>query len=317
MSRNSNKPASPAEAPEFKPDVPERMDAAQDLTAALQKSYAGERDLVNQLLGQAQAFHAAGNLLQTFGVSKLAYVKEHRLYQALAGQKTPNGLELRGTWEEFCELLGMSDEKANQDIANLRAFGEDALESMSRMGIGYRELRQYRRLPADEKQALIEMAQTGDKEGFVELAEEIIARSTKKTEALAQQVQELQADHAAAAELMQKKNERIDRLEREKNRIEHAPAEERIAADMQELTTRCLGAVGYVRGDVRLAFRHMFDLEQAGEAPAGAHRRVMAGWVRELENELQVLKSEFFLNDVEPLDVRAEQDARINATQTA
>ncbi len=33
------------------------------------------------------------------------------------------------------------------DIANLRTFGEEALESMSRMGIGYRELRQWRKLP--------------------------------------------------------------------------------------------------------------------------------------------------------------------------
>ncbi|KDY16154.1 hypothetical protein AC85_0028 [Escherichia coli 3-020-07_S4_C1] len=49
--------------------------------------------------------------------------------------------------------MGISDEKANQDIANLTAFGEEALESMSRMGIGYRELRQFRRLQDDQKSA--------------------------------------------------------------------------------------------------------------------------------------------------------------------
>jgi hypothetical protein len=160
----------------------------------LAAGYGQGRDLVNQLLGQAQAFQAAGNLLQTFGVSKLALVKENKLYQQLSGMRTPNGLELKGTWVEFCELLGISDEKANQDIANLKAFGEEALEQMQRIGIGYRELRQYRKLPADQKQALIEVAKAGDKEGFVELAEEIIAKHAKEKATLTAQVEEAAAD---------------------------------------------------------------------------------------------------------------------------
>ena len=52
---------------------------------------------------------------------------------------------------------------------------------MSRMGIGYREMRQYRKLPEDQKLALVEAAKAGDKESFVDLAEEIIARHAKAT----------------------------------------------------------------------------------------------------------------------------------------
>lgn len=187
--------------------------AAVDGLAQLQASYGQGRDLVNQLLGQAQAFQAAGNLLRTFGVSKLALVKENKLYQQLSGMKTPNGLELKGTWVEFCQLLGMSDEKANQDIANLHAFGEEALEQMQRIGIGYRELRQYRKLPEDQKQALIEVAKAGDKEGFVELAEEIIAKHAKEKEALAAQVQEAQATLEAKDRVLQTRAELIGKLE--------------------------------------------------------------------------------------------------------
>ena len=187
--------------------------AAVDGLTQLQASYSQGRDLVNQLLGQAQAFQAAGNLLQTFGVSKLALVKENKLYQQLSGMKTPNGLELKGTWVEFCQLLGMSDEKANQDIANLHAFGEEALEQMQRIGIGYRELRQYRKLPEDQKQALIEVAKAGDKEGFVELAEEIIAKHAKEKEALATQVEEAQATLEAKDRVLQTRAELIGKLE--------------------------------------------------------------------------------------------------------
>lgn len=166
-----------------------------DALSAAQAAYGQERDLLNQLLGQAQMADAFAKFSVTVTTSKLAYVKENKLYRALKGQKSSNGYEfLGGTWPEFCGLLGMSVEKADLDIANLKAFGEEALESMSRMGIGYRELRQYRKLPEDQKLALIEVAKAGDKEGFVELAEEIIAKHAKEKEQLAAQAQ---ADRAA------------------------------------------------------------------------------------------------------------------------
>ena len=128
------------------------------IDAGVQPADGSGRDLVNQLLGQAQMANTLSSLTQTVGISKLAFVKENKLYQQLSGMRTPNGVELAGTWVEFCGLLGMSDEKANQDIANLRAFGEEALEQMQRMGMGYRELRQFRRMPEDEQQALIAAA---------------------------------------------------------------------------------------------------------------------------------------------------------------
>ena len=171
-------------------------DAMNSITA-IQSEYNEERDLVNQLLGQAQMADAFGKFSQTVWASKLNFVKENKLYRNLSGKKTPNGLELKGTWEEFCSLLGVSDEKANQDIANLKSFGEEALESMSRMGIGYRELRQYRKLPEDQKSALIEVAKAGDKESLVELAEEFIAKNTKEKEQLKKENSNLQADYKA------------------------------------------------------------------------------------------------------------------------
>ncbi|WP_238945189.1 hypothetical protein [Allofranklinella schreckenbergeri] len=162
-----------------------------DQMTQLQAGYGEDRDLLNQLLGQAQMADAISQFSRTVRLSKLAYVKECKLYRQLAGRQTPNGSALHGTWEEFCNLLGHSKDKVDLDLQNLQAFGEEALESMSRMGIGYRELRQYRRLPEDQKQALIEVAKTGDKEGFVDLAEELIAKHAKEKEALAPQYEQL------------------------------------------------------------------------------------------------------------------------------
>nr|WP_202984999.1 hypothetical protein [Gilliamella sp. ESL0250] len=109
----------------------------------IQSEYNEERDLVNQLLGQAQMADAFGKFSKTVLTSKMAYVKENKLYKGLAGKKTQDGLGFSGTWEEFCNLLGYTPEHANEAISNLTNFGEEALESMSRMGIGYRKLYQY------------------------------------------------------------------------------------------------------------------------------------------------------------------------------
>ncbi|OQS37618.1 hypothetical protein B0T45_13930 [Chromobacterium haemolyticum] len=43
---------------------------------------------------------------KTVLVSKLAFVKENKLYQQLRGKRTQDGLEYSGTWAEFFNLLG-------------------------------------------------------------------------------------------------------------------------------------------------------------------------------------------------------------------
>jgi len=172
---------------------------------------AEERDLMNQLLGQAQMADAFAKFSATVAVSKLLYVKENKLYRALAGMKGRDGRGFDGTWEEFCKLLGTSAPKVNEDINNLQSFGEQALDSMSRMGIGYRELRQYRRLPEDQKTALIEVAKAGDKEAFLDLAEEMIAKHSREKEDLAKQVADTQADLEASRNRLAEREEEVQK----------------------------------------------------------------------------------------------------------
>lgn len=190
MARKKNPESAPVESAQL---PTEQIQQTQQLMAAVAGTYSDDRDLVNQLLGQAQMAGAIADFSRTVRISKLAFVKENKLFRGLAGSKLPNGSEFSGTWEEFCGLLGISVDKADMDIANLRTFGEEALESMSRMGIGYRELRQYRRLPEDGHQALIEVAKTGDKEALLDLAEELIAKQSAEKVKLQKKVEEAEA----------------------------------------------------------------------------------------------------------------------------
>lgn len=199
-----------------------------------------EKEFVSQILGQIQMSDAFAKFSRTVRTSKLAFVKENKLYRALKGKKIPDRPEfLSGTWGEFCSLLGRSVDQIDCDIANLRAFGEQALESMSRMGIGYRELRQFRKLPEDQKTALIEVAKEGDKESFLDLAEDLIARHTKEKDALQKQLDDAAGDLKATERLLAEKRQETEALKEKRVREELTPPtwDERIAKMKMQLAT--------------------------------------------------------------------------------
>lgn len=220
MPKKPGRPAMPAAQPvalTLNDQITAQDVAVVDGLAQLQASYGQERDLANQMLGQIQMSRAISKFTDVVSLQKLKYIKENKSYRALSGQKgiDRNGSEITdvGTWAGFCAALGVSASKIDEDLTNLQIFGEEALAQLTQAGAGYRELRQYRKLPEDQKQALIEVAKAGDKEGFVELAEEIIAKHAKEKEALTAEVEETKATLEAKDRVLQTRAERIGELE--------------------------------------------------------------------------------------------------------
>lgn len=283
------------------------MNDLQSVEAAVHQTldnYSAERDLMNQLLGQAQMASAFGDFCRTIGVSKLAYVKENKLYRALRGKPTPNGSEFSGTWAEFCELLGVSPDKADTDIANLRAFGEQALEAMSKMGIGYRDMAKFRRLPEDSRQALAELSQTGDKGTVLELAEELLAKQeaekAKVEAALAEAREDLEAKDTLAGE----RERRIEHLSKElrkargeRQRATPAQEESRLRDRAQTAVLQCRADISARGEDVASLAAAIDDLRAhaAEQGNAMAHDAYLGGLVGEVLAELRRVRDEIGL----------------------
>lgn len=265
---------------------------AQQLIATVQDQFSDERDLLNQLLGQAQMADAFAKFSKTVFISKLAFVKENKLYQSIAKNKTEDGLQLKGTWEEFCNLLGWAPQHANEAIANLSSFGEEALESMSRMGIGYRELRQFRRLPEDQKSALIEVAKDGDKTALLELAEEMIAKHAKEKE-------DLKIDLDISRQTVAEKKEEIDNLKNERDdfraRLTRRAATETPDTEGVSIETEVAGFKNGVMAalvELKSGFNALADhTERTGIYHIG----LMAGIIDDLQLQLNALRNQFDL----------------------
>lgn len=292
-------PRKAAPTAELVQDVPvneEAINVIQNL-GAIAQDMTEERDLVNQLLGQSQMAGAFEDFSRTVRTSKLAHVKENKLYRSLAGMKSPHGAEnLRGTWEEFCNLLGRSVDQVDRDIANLKAFGEEALESMTRMGIGYRELRQWRRLPDDAKSALIEASKQGNLDAVQYLAEELIHTHTKEKGELQKKLTDTQADYDALGEVLSKKNAELDRtkqdLEKAKRRIETMSADDAAKELRQEVVGIAFEAEADISGKLRAAFE---SLEQHASETGNDHRAFQAQLIAHLQRLLGDLITEFQL----------------------
>lgn len=281
-------PAATAVTVPFNSDVHAADAAAANGLAVVSAGMSADRDLLHQVLGQAQMAGAFAQFSGLVMTSKLAFVKENKLYQQLTGIKTPDGQESsRGTWEEFCALLGRSVAQVDEDIRNFKVFGEQALESMTRIGIGYRELRQFRRLPEEKRGLIAEMAAAGDKEGLRDLAEDLAAE-LKKAKG---EVEELAADKAATQQVLDRKNALIDKLEMKVTSFETAPPDEQYAV----LSDKALGVMRTARAQIDGLLRQACMHLKAHGDDRRAHDAFLSGLIAELEHALGALREEFSL----------------------
>lgn len=272
---------------------------------AIKQGLSDDRDLVNQLLGQVQMARSFARFADVVSLTKLKHIKETKMYRALAGKKAfdPDGNEIAdvGTFDGFCQALGLSRSKVDEDLTNLSAFGEEAMKSLSAIGIGYRELRQYRRLPEDQKSALIEAVKSGDKDSFLELAEDLIAKHAREKEEAQRQIEELKAEEKAKDELLADKNRLLDAERAKSKRLATIPPDEQLEAIRKEVTAVAFDARGAIVGQLRAGIIALNN--HHAERADGDSVLWIAGLLGQLSKDITVLRDEFGIPDVSTADV--------------
>ena len=91
----------------------------------------------HEVIGRIQGVQ----MLVKFGdVTNLVWLKE------VKDKKIYKDLPNVGTWENFCKYIGLDRHTVDQNLLNLAVFGEDFLETVTKMKVGYRDLRKLRQL---------------------------------------------------------------------------------------------------------------------------------------------------------------------------
>ena len=117
--------------------------------------------------------------------------------------------------------------------------------------------------------------------------------------ALRESREDAKASEKRRSVLLQQKEKLEEDLAKEKAaseiRIAQADPEVEQASLLQETTARAHKALAYVRGDLRHAFEALQALEGGPQGAGTSHRNIMAGFVNDLQNELDILRADFFL----------------------
>ena len=220
-----------------------------DADAVWQETAASEKALVaaaataeqiemNQLLGRLQATQAIAAMLDGLSLAQIAQIKESKRYKQLAGQKMViGGVEIRlDTWEGFCAALGSSRRGIEEKLDNLRLLGEEALDKATALGMTTQELRKLRHLDASDQQIVIgeiEVA-AGDKEAIIDLITDMAAKHSKEREELQAKLEDQRGEAAASERIIEERNKRIDKLEKQLHKQRHRTMEEKRQQQMTD-----------------------------------------------------------------------------------
>lgn len=122
-------------------EAAQEMVRAESRSEELAKSEQANREKLiaecNKAIGKVQTSNMFAKFATVSSLVWLKEVKESKIYRDIPGL---------GTWENFCDSVGMSRQKVDEDLSNLASFGEDFLLMCQQLSIGYRDLRKLRQL---------------------------------------------------------------------------------------------------------------------------------------------------------------------------
>jgi hypothetical protein len=93
-----------------------------------------------KVIGQVQTSNMFAAFADVSSFVWLKDVKEKKLYKGIPGV---------GTWDKFCDSVGMSRQHVDDKLLNLATLGEKFLLTCQQLSVGYRELRKLRQLTLD------------------------------------------------------------------------------------------------------------------------------------------------------------------------
>lgn len=194
----------PAGRPRKNP-LPETVNVTEAAVAKLAEEMGLDAIGAVRLTGQAQACDAFRQLAIVAGITKLKQIKDQKLYLALRGQKAVDaeGEFLLGTWDAFCRFYGRARQSIDEDILNLESIGAPAMETVRQFGLGYRELRQLRKLDETDRQVVVGEieANAGDKDAILALIDDLSAKHAKEKDKLTKQLESTKKDLDAARQI--------------------------------------------------------------------------------------------------------------------
>ena len=285
------------------------MEQQQSAVSLVAKQMTQDKAQAHELIGMIKAFDFTQKLVTVTTLKAINEIKQSKQYKGLDIYNPQGKLVTVTTFREFCEALGFSVEKIDQDLLNLNTLGESFLETSQRLGLGYRDLRKLRKLPEDARAEIVdaEFSETADKEELLEKIEELTAKHAQEKQILEGQLKQSQANYEAQSKVLKNKNDRINQLdielEKKKNHINTLSPDEKGGLLRKETSQLAYNAEAILRGQVWKAFE---TLDSHTQESGIDHKQFMVGTLAEIELVLNELRTAFNLPRLADGDNRPE-----------
>jgi hypothetical protein len=236
----------------------------------------------------AQSHEMAGQIkaammFSKFGdVSRLVWlrqVKESKAYKAI------------GTWDYYCKYLGLDRRTIDEGIQNLRSFGEDFLETVAKMSVGYHELRKLRQMSHNGDVIIdTESVTIGDEqipltkdhsEDLQAAIESLLESKEKETEAARMEVKVKDRQLKSKDGQVKKLEKTLAKLEAKAEEHGYTPGEEAFIKKMEAARVTIDG------------FLMDFDTDYKGTIPEDATPRMQAAFMTTLGYLRRVITAMF------------------------
>jgi hypothetical protein len=205
------------EAPQsMTPEIEARLTRQYDINNKakdLADAMAAQQFEAARVIGQMQTLEAFRALSAAGNIKLFQQMKEAKQYKGLRVPQPDGSILTVNTFEEFCELMGTSRRKVEEDLQNLKFFGESFMETSKRAGLGYRDLRMLRAMPEDERQLVIEGEKVdNDPEALKELLEDLASRNATLKAELKEKDKELATKDEVAREAREQRDKAQEKL---------------------------------------------------------------------------------------------------------
>lgn len=285
------------------------MEQQQSAVSLVAKQMTQDKAQAHELIGMIKAFDFTQKLVTVTTLKAINEIKQSKQYKGLDIYNPQGKLVTVTTFRDFCEALGFSVEKIDQDLLNLNTLGESFLETSQRLGLGYRDLRKLRKLPEDARAEIVdaEFSETADKEELLEKIEELTAKHAQEKQILEGQLKQSHANYEAQSKVLKNKNDRINQLdielEKKKNHINTLSPDEKGGLLRKETSQLAYNAEAILRGQVWKAFE---TLDSHTQESGIDHKQFMVGTLAEIELVLNELRTAFNLPRLADGDNRPE-----------
>ena len=285
------------------------MEQQQSAVSLAAKQMTQDKAQAHELIGMIKAFDFTQKLVTVTTLKAINEIKQSKQYKGLDIYNPQGKLVTVTTFRDFCEALGFSVEKIDQDLLNLNTLGESFLETSQRLGLGYRDLRKLRKLPEDARAEIVdaEFSESADKEELLEKIEELTAKHAQEKQILEGQLKQSHANYEAQSKVLKNKNDRINQLdielEKKKNHINTLSPDEKGGLLRKETSQLVYNAEAILRGQVWKAFE---TLDSHTQESGIDHKQFMVGTLAEIELVLNELRTAFNLPRLADGDNRPE-----------